>query len=171
MKQLFCLGGICKEDWKDQEWTCINFSFSPCRETSTSLSHHNIGFIYYIFFRNWADRKHAGTRLNSLAWKINKHHMYVRRRKKQYLPIFYCSVGLSTGTTSWGGSCLVLDLPSLLCQPNQREVIGLPKKVSFDLKNPAYGRHRISRPMIIEAPIQKKTYKDFSSSSVDLVKA
>ena len=30
-------------------------------------------------------------------------------------------------------------------------------------KNPAYGRHQISQPMLIEAPIQKKTYKDFSS--------
>ena len=38
------------------------------------------------------------------------------------------------------------------------------------LKNPAYGRHQISRPMLIEAPIQKKTYKGFSSYLGDLVK-
>ena len=30
---------------------------------------------------------------------------------------------------------------------------------TLDLKNPAYGRHRISRPMLIEAPIQKEAYK------------
>ena len=38
------------------------------------------------------------------------------------------------------------------------------------IKNPAYGRHQISRPMLIEAPKQKKTYNDFSSSLGDLVK-
>ena len=27
------------------------------------------------------------------------------------------------------------------------------------IKNPAYGRHRISRSMVIEAPIQKEAYK------------
>ena len=37
-------------------------------------------------------------------------------------------------------------------------------------KNPAYGRHRISQPMLKEAPIQTKTFKDFSSSLNDLVK-
>ena len=26
-------------------------------------------------------------------------------------------------------------------------------------KNPAYGRHRISRPMLIDAPIQREAYK------------
>ena len=40
----------------------------------------------------------------------------------------------------------------------------------YNEKNPAYGRHQISRPMLIEAPTQKKTYKDFSSSLGDLVK-
>ena len=43
----------------------------------------------------------------------------------------------------------------------QKKIIKKIKKKN----NPAYGRHRISRPMLKEAPIQKKTYKDFSSSS------
>ena len=48
-----------------------------------------------------------------------------------------------------------------------REMLCLPYA---GFKNPAYGRHRISRPMLKEAPAQKKTYRDFSSSSGDLVK-
>ena len=36
-------------------------------------------------------------------------------------------------------------------------------------ENPAYERHRISRPMPIEATIQKKTYMDFSYSLRDLI--
>ena len=37
-------------------------------------------------------------------------------------------------------------------------------------KNAAYGRHKISRPMLIEALIQKKINRDYSSSLGDLVK-
>ena len=51
-----------------------------------------------------------------------------------------------------------------------RFVGGYYNNVDINNKNPAYGRHQISRPMLIEAPIQKKTYKDFSPSSGDLVK-
>ena len=37
-------------------------------------------------------------------------------------------------------------------------------------KNPAYGRHRISRPMRIDAPIQKEKHKDFFSALGDFVR-
>ena len=32
------------------------------------VTHHNKGFINYVFCRNWAVRNPAGTRLDSLAW-------------------------------------------------------------------------------------------------------
>ena len=32
------------------------------------FSHHNKGFINFVFCRNWAVRNPAGTMLDSLAW-------------------------------------------------------------------------------------------------------
>ena len=40
------------------------------------------------------------------------------------------------------------------------QVLGhFPVRIKHIKKNPAYGRHRISRPMLIEAPIQKEAHK------------
>ena len=43
-----------------------------CRETQSYFSHYNKGFINYVYFRNWSVGNPAGTRLDSLAWQINK---------------------------------------------------------------------------------------------------
>ena len=66
---------ICREGWKDKEGTCIHSPFPPCkkcRENPPYFYHHNKGFINQVFCRNWAVRNPAGTRPDSLAWKINK---------------------------------------------------------------------------------------------------
>ena len=57
-------------------------------------------------------------------------------------------------------SCL--DQP-VLTDPNKeiRYFIGNVNRLLDTQKNPAYGRHWISQPMRIEAPIQKETYKHF----------
>ena len=57
-----------REAWKDGKWTCLHLFFSSdkqCRETLSEFSHHNKGFINYVFCRNWAVRNPAGTRLDS----------------------------------------------------------------------------------------------------------
>ena len=40
-------------------------TFLQCRELPPQFSHHNKGFINYVFCRNWAVRSPAGTRLDS----------------------------------------------------------------------------------------------------------
>ena len=54
---------MCREAWNDVEWTFLTFCFSPMkamqRNATTKVSKN------YVFFRNWAVRNPAGTRLDS----------------------------------------------------------------------------------------------------------
>ena len=45
-------------------------TFPICNVSPPQFSHQNKIFIIYIFFRNWAVRNPAGTRLDSLAWSL-----------------------------------------------------------------------------------------------------
>ena len=49
----------------------------------------------------------------------------------------------------------------LFCQSKNNCKIWPTSIPDKELKNPAYGRNRVSGPMQIEAPLQKKTYKHF----------
>ena len=62
---------MCRDAWKDAEFTCLHFSCFPCyvcRWTPNWFSKHNKGFLNYVFWRNLAVRNPAGTRLDNLAW-------------------------------------------------------------------------------------------------------
>ena len=59
---------MCREAWNNVEWTFLHSSFSPrkqCRALPPQFSHHDKGFINYVFCRNLAVRNPAGTRLDS----------------------------------------------------------------------------------------------------------
>ena len=45
-----------------EERECVE---KQCRAMPPQFSHHNKGFINYVFCRNWAVRNPAGTRLDS----------------------------------------------------------------------------------------------------------
>ena len=69
----------------DEEWTCLHCSFPhwmQCREMPPQFSHHNKGFINYVFCRNWAVRNPAGTRLDSSL--VNKQVEY------SLVPLLHC---------------------------------------------------------------------------------
>ena len=44
------------------------FSMQAIQRNPSYYSHHNKGFINYVFCRNWAVRNLAGIRLDTLAW-------------------------------------------------------------------------------------------------------
>ena len=89
----------------------------------------------------------------------------LKRRILQFYQSAFCRKSTRDGKCSVSGSLVQY----ITMKKPINEGHATDKSFTGD-KNPAHGRHRISRPMLIEAPTQKKTYKDFSSSLGDLVK-